>query len=116
MAGPCVAGFMSSTRSVPPLSGATHPIIRMVELLPAPLGPRKPNASPRCTSKSMPSTAVNVAKRFVRPRAEMSASVTGSARAAAMLLVFGARTVSTLASAVDMVSGSPPHGGWQARR
>ena len=33
-------------RSSPPLGGETQPIIRMVEDLPAPLGPRKPNASP----------------------------------------------------------------------
>ena len=35
-------------------------------------GPRKPNASPGATSKSMPSTAVNVPNRFVRPRARIS--------------------------------------------
>ena len=34
-------------RSVPPVGGETQPIMRMVEDLPAPLGPRKPNASPR---------------------------------------------------------------------
>jgi hypothetical protein len=32
-------------------------IIRMVEDLPAPFGPRKPNASPRASAKSTPSTA-----------------------------------------------------------
>src|SRR4051812_32750110 len=46
--------------------------MRMVELLPAPLGPRKPNDSPRCTSKSTASTAVNVPKRLVSPRAWIS--------------------------------------------
>ena len=49
-------------RKVPDVIGATQPIIRIVELLPAPFGPRNPNASPRSTSKSMPSTAVNVAE------------------------------------------------------
>jgi hypothetical protein len=46
--------------------------MRIVELLPAPFGPRNPNASPGATSKSMPSTAVNVPKRFVSPRAWIS--------------------------------------------
>ena len=40
------------------LTGETAPIIRIVELLPAPFGPRKPNVSPRSTAKSIPSTAV----------------------------------------------------------
>ena len=56
-------------RSSPPLGGETQPIIRMVEDLPAPLGPRKPNASPGRTSTSMPSTAVKSPNRFTSPRA-----------------------------------------------
>ena len=44
-------------------------IIRMVEDLPAPLGPRKPKASPRCTVTSMPLTASKEPKRLVSPRA-----------------------------------------------
>src|SRR6185312_13322514 len=35
-------------------------------------GPRKPNASPRWRSKSMPSTATKSPKRFTRSRAWMS--------------------------------------------
>ena len=62
-------------------TGETQPIIRMVELLPAPFGPRKPNASPGAISKSMPSTAVNDPKRLVRPRAVMSGSSAGTADA-----------------------------------
>ena len=56
-----------------PVGGRVHPedpqlaaadrrtaaIIRIVLDLPAPLGPRNPNASPRCTSTSMPLTASN---------------------------------------------------------
>ena len=61
-AGRRVAGSRPRIDSVPPLSGETQPIIRIVEVLPAPLGPRKPNDSPGATSKSMPSTAVNVAE------------------------------------------------------
>jgi hypothetical protein len=49
-----------------------QPIIRIVEDLPAPFGPRKPNASPARTSTSMPSTAVKPPNRFTRPRASMS--------------------------------------------
>ena len=39
------------------LIGDTQAIMRIVVVLPAPLGPRKPKTSPGCTSKSMPSTA-----------------------------------------------------------
>ena len=67
-------------RSVPPLTGETQPIIRIVELLPAPFGPRKPNASPRLTSKSMPSTATSSPNRLTSPRAWIIApfSLTGA--------------------------------------
>ncbi len=41
----------------------------MVELLPAPLGPRKPNASPRATSKLTESTAWNRPNALTRLRA-----------------------------------------------
>ena len=44
---------MPSTDSVPAVSGETEPIIFIVELLPAPFGPRNPNASPSWTSKSI---------------------------------------------------------------
>src|SRR5690348_11914844 len=74
IAGPSVAGSRSSTRNVPSVTGDTQPIMRIVELFPAPFGPRKPNASPLRTSKSMPSTAVRPPNRFVKPRAWMSAS------------------------------------------
>src|SRR4051812_29032408 len=60
------------TVSVPLVIGETQPIIRIVEVLPAPFGPRNPNDSPRATSKSMASTAVKPPNRLVRPRAWMS--------------------------------------------
>src|SRR6187401_388775 len=60
------------TVSVPPLIGETQPIIRIVEVLPAPFGPRKPNDSPCATSKSMASTAVKSPNFLVSPRAWMS--------------------------------------------
>ena len=58
--------------SSPALGGDTQPIIRIVEDLPAPFGPRKPNASPACSSKSIPSTAVKLPNRLTRPRAWIS--------------------------------------------
>src|SRR5215218_10364295 len=61
MAGPSVAGSSPRIRSSPPVTGETAAIIRIVEDLPAPLGPRKPNASPRRTSRAMPLTASTVA-------------------------------------------------------
>jgi len=45
---------------VPPEIGETAAIIRIVEDLPAPFGPRKPNDSPGRTSTSMPLTASTV--------------------------------------------------------
>jgi hypothetical protein len=47
--------------------------MRIVVVLPAPLGPRKPKTSPRPTLKSMLSTATRSPKRLVRPRASISA-------------------------------------------
>ena len=45
-------------RRLPAVTGETAAIIRMVDDLPAPFGPRKPNDSPRATAKSTASTAV----------------------------------------------------------
>ena len=55
---------MPSTRRVPPLTGLMHEIMRMVDVLPAPFGPRKPNDSPLAMVKSTPSTATKSPKRF----------------------------------------------------
>ena len=60
------------------MTGDTQAIIRIVLVLPAPLGPRKPKLSPGATSKSMASTAVKTPNRLVSPRAWMS----GGARSA----------------------------------
>src|SRR5215472_13057369 len=78
IAGPSLTGFMPRMTSSPLVGGETQPIMRIVEDLPAPFGPRKPNASPRRSSKSMPSTAVNCPNRFVRPVARMSTSGLGT--------------------------------------
>ena len=72
---------------MPPLTGDVHPIIRMVDVLPAPLGPRNPNASPGATWKSTPSTAENSPKRFVRPVALISGSDASPDRAATAAVV-----------------------------
>src|SRR5215204_4966781 len=61
---------MPNTRSSPAVTGDVQPIIRIVDDLPAPFGPRKPNASPWWTSTSMPSTAVNSPNRLTTACAE----------------------------------------------
>ncbi len=48
---------MPATRAAPPVGRASVHSIEIVVDLPAPLGPRKPNVSPRATSKSIPRTA-----------------------------------------------------------
>src|SRR5918997_6785037 len=63
---------MPRTRSSPPVTGETQAIMRIVVVLPAPLGPRKPNTSPRCTVKSTPSTATSRPKRLLSAVALMS--------------------------------------------
>jgi len=45
--------------------------MRIVVVLPAPLGPRKPKTSPRPTLKSTASTARRSPNRLVSPRASM---------------------------------------------
>ena len=48
--------------------------MRIVDDLPAPFGPRKPNASPGATSKSISSTATKSPNRLVSALAEMTGS------------------------------------------
>src|SRR3989304_3601224 len=58
-----------------PLVGRSRPVsILMVVVLPAPLGPRNPKISPRCTPNVTPSTAVKVPNRLV----SSSTSMTGA--------------------------------------
>src|SRR6187551_2950831 len=64
MRGPSTAGSMPRMLSSPELTGETAAIIRMVLDLPAPLGPRNPNASPGRTSTSMPRTASTTSPVF----------------------------------------------------
>src|SRR5690349_15465067 len=72
-------------RSVPPDIGETQPIIRIVDVLPAPFGPRNPNDSPGATSKSMASTAMRSPNIFVSPRAWMSEVVEDGATSGALV-------------------------------
>src|SRR3990170_2239013 len=63
-----------ATSPRPPL-GRSRPVsILMVVVLPAPLGPRNPKISPRCTPNVTPSTAVKVPNRLV----SLSTSMTGA--------------------------------------
>ena len=78
MAGPSVAGSIPRIRSSPEVTGLTEAIIRIVLDLPAPLGPRKPKASPRRTSTSMPLTASKSPNDLRSPRAEIMESVTSA--------------------------------------
>src|SRR3954453_16737805 len=74
MSAPFCSGSSPRIVNDPPAGGETQPTIRIVDVLPAPLGPRKPNASPFCTSKSIPSTATRSPNRFISPRACTSGS------------------------------------------
>src|SRR3954465_3074757 len=74
MCGPRWRTSSPKTVSEPSDGGETHPIIRIVDDLPAPFGPRKPKASPSPTWKSMPATATRSSKRLVSPRASTKAA------------------------------------------
>src|SRR5215210_1892384 len=71
---PFFIGSRPRIRNVPPDGGETQPIMRIVDVLPAPFGPRKPKASPRCTSKSIASTATRSPKLLTSARACTSGS------------------------------------------
>src|SRR5437762_11221912 len=53
--------------ALPEVGGRKHVSTRIVVVLPAPLGPRKPTICPFSTSKEMSFTATVRAYRFVRP-------------------------------------------------
>ena len=61
----------------PPSIGSRVASICSIVVLPAPLGPSTPNTSPRCTSRSMPSTARTSPKVLTSPRACTAASEVG---------------------------------------
>ena len=66
ISGPRVAGSSPRTVSSPEVGGDTAAIIRIVEDLPAPLGPRNPKDSPARTSRSMPADRLHVAVRLAQ--------------------------------------------------
>src|SRR5689334_25428516 len=80
----CFAPIGSASRSTPatdtsPAVGRRLPaIIRSVVVLPAPLGPRKPNSSPRGTSRSILSTAVNEPYRLLSEERRIIEEVLGA--------------------------------------
>src|SRR5690349_8692631 len=97
--------------SSPAVTGETQPIIRIVDDLPAPLGPRKPNASPRRTSTSMPSTATKSPKVLVSPRALSRTSVCASPRfgvGSSRVALLMCRTSLTLTARTDAPSTGFP--------
>src|SRR5262245_51157802 len=61
--------------SSPALGGDTAAIIRIVDDLPAPFGPRKPNDSPGRTSRSLPLTASKEPYDLRSPTARIIAPV-----------------------------------------
>src|SRR5664279_3978395 len=67
-------------RASPALGASTPQSMRMVVLLPAPLGPRKPKISPFSTSKVSSDTAVKSPNRRVRPRTSRTGSAMADSR------------------------------------
>src|SRR5271157_6234325 len=63
----CSSTSNPATLAVPEVGGRKHVRTRIVVVLPAPFGPRKPTICPFSTSKEMLSTATVRAYRFVRP-------------------------------------------------
>jgi hypothetical protein len=55
-----------ATTAVPEVGAIRVPSVRTVVVLPAPLGPRKPNTSPEAMVKETSSKAVRSPKRLVR--------------------------------------------------
>ena len=69
-------GSVLYAHEVPAVGGDTQPIMRIVVDLPAPFGPRNPNASPGSTVKAMSSTATKSPYCFTNPEAATSDLVT----------------------------------------
>src|ERR1700694_354013 len=66
-------GRCSATTADPEVGRIRPSNMRKVVVFPAPLGPKKPKTSPRCTSRSSPSTAViDGPYRLVKPRVVMT--------------------------------------------
>src|SRR5436309_15123874 len=77
----CLNTSSPATRAVPEVAGMKQERMRMVVLLPAPLGPSKPAISPRPTLNERSDTAVrpgyrlvNLATSIIEPSIEFSAT------------------------------------------
>src|SRR5690625_2479309 len=109
-----VAGSIPSTRRVPPPTGEVQPIIRIVEVFPAPFGPRKPKDSPAEICRSIPSTATKSPNVLRSPAASIIAI---PAVSPALLLGMLGATVPpahVLAELVHRADRLPDHPGWFA--
>src|SRR5579859_4663901 len=67
------------TTADPEVGAISVPRIRTVVVLPAPLGPRKPNTSPCATLNDTSATAVRVPKSLVRWLTSIAADLAGAA-------------------------------------
>src|SRR6516165_5744778 len=70
-----------ATTAEPAVGAISVPRIRTVVVLPAPLGPRKPNTSPRATLNETSATAVREPKFLVRWLTSIAAASAGAALA-----------------------------------
>src|SRR3954468_21702891 len=99
----CRGSVYPSTSSSPSSAIACAVSIRIVVLLPAPLGPSSPTHVPTGTSRSRPSTAVIGPKRLTTPRRRMARSLTPSQYSRqARAETGGSRTVGRLPSNTPM--------------
>src|SRR4051812_47349240 len=97
-------GSVNPRTSISPSSAIACAVsIRIVVLLPAPLGPSRPTHVPTGTSRSRPSTAVIGPKRLTTPRRRMARSLTPSQYSRqARAETGGSRTVGRLPSNTPM--------------
>src|SRR5438132_8890001 len=73
-------GGRPKTETLPPVGRKRPSISRMVVVLPAPFGPRKPKVSPARTEKEALSIPRRRPYRLVSSRASMTTSISGSGR------------------------------------
>src|SRR5574339_27505 len=83
----CFITSKPATLAVPSVGGMKQVRMRMVVVLPAPFGPRKPTICPLPTSKSMPWTAIVRSYRLVSPSTLIIVTSLGDRRSKAHDLV-----------------------------
>src|SRR5579859_5803248 len=79
-----------ATRAVPPVGGISVASMRSVVVLPAPLGPRKPNISPAFTARSTPATASTMRLPDLKVRRRPCVSITSAVWTATTPAIIGA--------------------------